>query len=122
MLILDKTFYEEKILWLISDVNKFKELNKDTALIKEGNLQHFVRKIIDKSLFNDNSYNKIYTGGSRPASIYGLPKTHKLLSNDFQDLLFCPIVSSVATCNYNLRTSQSSYTKWTLCERLIHLS
>ena len=34
--------------------------------------------------------------------IYDILKTHKLLSNNFQDLSFLPIVSSIATYNYNL--------------------
>ena len=99
IVILDKTFYEEKILKLISDVNKLKKLNEDPTLTREGHLQHFPRKIKDKSLFNDNTYKKIYPSGSTPATIYGLPKTHKLLSNDFQGR---PIVPSITAYNYNL--------------------
>ena len=59
-------------------------------------------KVKDKGSFDNNTYKKIYPSGSKPATIYGLPKTHKLLSNDFQDLSFRPIVSSIATYNYNL--------------------
>ena len=102
VVILDKQFYKEKILRLISDVNKFRKLNEDPALTREGQLQRFLRKIKDKGLFDDNTYKKIYPSGSKPATIYGLPKTHKLLSNDFQDLSFRPIVSSIATYNFNL--------------------
>ena len=102
VVILDKTFYEEKILELISDVNKFKKLNEDPTLTREGQLQRFLRKIKDKGLFDDNTYKKIYPSGSKAATIYSLPKIHKLLSNDFQDLSFHPIVSSIATYNYNL--------------------
>ena len=88
IVILDKTFYEEKILRLTSDVNKFRKLNEDPTLTREGQLQLFLRKIKDKGLFDDNTYKKIYPSGSKPATIYGLPKTYKLLSNDFQDLSF----------------------------------
>ena len=102
VVILDKTFYEEKILKLISDVNKFKKLNEDPALTREEQQQLFLRIIKDKGLFDDKTYQKIYSSGSKPATIYGLPKTHKLLSNDLQDLYFRPIVSSIATYNYNL--------------------
>ena len=115
VVILDKKFYKKKILRLISDVNKFRKLNEDPALTREGQLQRFLRKIKDKGLFDDNTFKKIYPSGSKPATIYGLPKTHKLLSNDFQDLSFRPIVSTIATYNYNLakflRASRSSYTK-----------
>ena len=84
IVILDKTFYEEKILRL----TKFRKLNEDPTLTREGQLQRFLRKIKDKGLFDDNTYKKIYPSGSKPATIYGLPKTYKLLSNDFQDLSF----------------------------------
>ena len=102
IVILDKTFYGEKILRLISDVNKFRKLNGDPTLTREGQLQRFLRKIKDEGLFDDNTYKKIYPSGFKPATIYGLPKTHKLLSNDFEDLSFHPIVYSIATYNYNL--------------------
>ena len=102
VVILDKTFYKEKILKLISDVNKFKKLNEDPTLTREEQLQLFLRIIKDKGLLDDKTYKKIYSSGSKPATIYGLPKTHKLLSKDLPDLYFCPIVSSTATYNYNL--------------------
>ena len=35
IVILDKTFYEEKILKLISDGNKFKKLNEDPAQLEK---------------------------------------------------------------------------------------
>ena len=41
VVILDKMFYEEKILRLISDVNKFRKLNEDPTLTREGQLQRF---------------------------------------------------------------------------------
>ena len=71
IVILDKTFYEKKILKLISDVNKFKELI-----------------ILFDDLFDDNTYKKIYPSCSKPVTIYGLAKVHNILSNDFQDLFF----------------------------------
>ena len=39
--------------------------------------------------------------GSKPASIYGLPKIHKLNSNK-DNLSIRPIISSIVTYNYNL--------------------
>ena len=55
----------------------------------------------DKQLFNDETYNKIYPSGSKRASIYGLPKIHKLNSNR-DNLYLRPIISSIGTYNYNL--------------------
>ena len=48
VVILEKEFYEEKILKLILDVNKFKKLNEDLTLTREGQLQPFLRKIKEK--------------------------------------------------------------------------
>ena len=48
VVILEKEFYEEKILKLIIDVNKFKKLNEDLTLTREGQLQPFLRKIKEK--------------------------------------------------------------------------
>ena len=47
--------------------------------MREGQLQRFLRKIKDKNLFDENMYKKIYPCGSKKATIYGLPKTHKML-------------------------------------------
>ena len=49
VVILDKTFYEKKILKLIIIVSKFKKLNEDHSLTREGQLQRYLRKI--KGLF-----------------------------------------------------------------------
>ena len=101
VVISDKTLYEEKILkLLIRDVNKLKKLNEDPTLTREGQLQRFLRKVKYKGLFDDNTHKKIYPSGFKPATIYGLSKTHKLLSNDFQNLSFRPIVSFIVTYNF----------------------
>ena len=77
-------------------------LNEDPTLTREGQLQHFLRKLKDKGLFDDNTYKKIHPSGSKPVTIYGLPKTQKVLPNDFPDISLCSIVSFIATYNYNL--------------------
>ena len=43
----------------------------------------------------------MYPCGSKPATIYGNPKTHKLKSKT-DKLTFCPIVSSIGTYNYKV--------------------
>ena len=64
-------------------------------------MQRFLRKIKDKNLFHENTYQKIYPCGSKPATTYGLPKTHKMLF-DSDDFSLRPIISSIGTYNYNL--------------------
>ena len=55
----------------------------------------------NKDFFTDESYDKIYPSGSKPGSIYGLPKIHKLNINK-DNLSLRPIISSTGTYNYNL--------------------
>ena len=61
----------------------------------------FLRKFKQKKLFNENECNKLYPSGSAPVRIYGTPKMHKFSSSDFFPKLR-PIVSSIATFDYNL--------------------
>ena len=55
----------------------------------------------NKGFFTDESYDKIYPSASKPASIYSLPKIHKLNINK-DNLSLRPIISSIGTYNYNL--------------------
>ena len=81
----DRDIYDRKILEIINGTKKFKKLEDNPMLTREGQLQRFLRKIKEKNLFDENMYKKIYPCGSKPAAIYGLPKTHKMLfdSDDF---------------------------------------
>ena len=101
VVILDRKIYDDCILELISDKSKFKKLNEDVTIKREGQLQRFLRKLKKDGCLNDVTYNKIYPNGSHPARIYGLPKMHKSFgSNNYPK--FRPIVSSIGTYNYNL--------------------
>ena len=76
-------------------------LNEDPTLKREASLQRFLRKLKQKSFFNEIEYDKLYPSGSASARIYGTPKMHKFSSsNSFPKLR--PIVSSIGTFNYNL--------------------
>ena len=65
----------------------------------EGQSERFFRKFFTKASFLQKSISKTYPSSSNPASIYGLPKTHKL---NVCDLFFCPLVSSIDIYNYQL--------------------
>ena len=67
----------------------------------EASLQRFLRKLKQKSFFNENEYHKLYPSGSAPARIYGAPEMHKFSSSDSFSKLR-PIVSSIGTFNYKL--------------------
>ena len=92
--ILDREEYVKKIYAIINDTSKFKKLPSDPTILREGQLQRFLRTLKNKGLFKDESYDKIYPSGSKPASIYGLPEIHKLNSskdNLSHPFLYIPI-------------------------------
>ena len=68
---------------------------------REASAQRFLRKLKQKSFFNENEYITLYPSGSAPACIYGTPKMHQFSSSDSFPKLR-PIVSSTGTFNYNL--------------------
>ena len=71
------------------------------TLKREASLQHFLRKLKEKNVFNEKKYNKFNPFGSAPTHIYGTPKMYNFSSSDSFPKL-CPIVSSMGTFNYNL--------------------
>ena len=101
VVILDRDIYDRKVLEIINDSAKFKKLKDNPTLTKEGQLQRFLRKIKDNNIFDENMNKKIYPCGSKPATIYGLPKTHKM-SFDSDGFSLRQVISSVGTYNYNL--------------------
>ena len=101
VIILDKSEYLKMVYEIVNDPNKFKKLDCDKTLKREGRLQRFLLKLKKKEFFNDVEYTKVYPQGSSVARIYGLPKLHKLKSaND--KLKVRPIVSCINSYNYGL--------------------
>ena len=64
-------------------------------------LPRFLRTLKNNKCLGDVEYEKIYPSGSSPAKIYGTPKMHKPFDSNSHGN-FRPIVSSIATYNYNL--------------------
>ena len=79
--ILEKEGYVKKIHAIISDTSEFKKVSSDPTILREGKLQRFLRTLKNKDFFTGESYDKIYPSSSKPASVYVLPKIHKLNSN-----------------------------------------
>ena len=76
VVILDRKLYNKAIEEIIADTSKFKKLNEDPTLKREASLRRFLRKLRQKSIFNEIEYNKLYPCGSAPAHIYGTPKMY----------------------------------------------
>ena len=103
VVVLDKVVYNKAMVDLLSDNSKFKKLESDLTLRREGQLQRFLRKLKKNGLLDCNIYREIYPTGSQPARLYGLPKLHKVKDPKTITPPFRPIVSSsIGIYNYNL--------------------
>ena len=67
VVILDQKPYDNAIQEIISDISKFEKLNEDPTQKREASLQHFLRKLKQKNVFNKNVYDKLHPSGSAPA-------------------------------------------------------
>ena len=101
VVILDRSDYDSGVLKIISDSTKFKPIKEDPTLLRESQLQWFLRKLKSNGHLDPKVYSKIYPSGSQPARIYGLPKMYKPRGPNSLPP-FRPIVSSIGTYNYEL--------------------
>ena len=74
--IIYRDVYIRKIFEIIKDPTKFKELSTDPTIIREYQLQRFLRSMKGKNIFTKENYEKIYPSGSKLAFICGTPKIH----------------------------------------------
>ena len=79
VVILDGADYNNKMSVILSDSTKFRMLNVDigTHILRlEDRLNQTLGSI--KSRIGETIYNHLYASGSRPGTMYGLPKIHKV--------------------------------------------
>ena len=74
-----------KLFWIQSA--KFKELKNDVTKKKEKKLQRLFRSLKKNNILHQLIYENIYSTGSAPAKICGLPKMHKC--GALRDLVPC---------------------------------
>ena len=101
VVVLNRADYIKGIFNIINDTHKFKEIDSDPTIVREGKLQRFLRDLKRNGKIDKDIYTNIYPSGSQPARIYGLPKMHKIQSPNAIPP-FRPIVSSLNTFNYQL--------------------
>ena len=81
VVILDKLDYENKMLTILNDQSKFKQLQNidplHLILRCEDKINRFLRQLKSSNTITPNTYTTLFTSGSTPGVIYGLPKTHK---------------------------------------------
>ena len=61
--ILNRGDYIKKLSDNISDTSKFKKLSADPTLLRDGQLQRFLRKLKNKKIFTKKVYDIIYSFG-----------------------------------------------------------
>ena len=97
--VMNKQDYITKVEDILNDATKFKTI-KDSAFSYitklEDKLSRLLRKLLKLKVITDDVFNKLFTSGSSPGILYGLPKTHK------PDVPIRPIISTIGTFNYKL--------------------
>ena len=100
--ILNKSDYLERMMEILSDIDKFKKLNVkpgkelNSLLQHEDKLVNFLKRV--KKSLGEEVYKRLYPQGSKPGVLYGLSKIHKPLVNNIPKLI--PILSALNTGTY----------------------
>ena len=97
VVLMNKVEYDNKMGNIVNDSSKFRLLNVDISshvLKLEDKLNRLLRSI--KDIIGEGFYNDLHVSGSKPGTLYGLPKIHKV-GNPLR-----PIISSIGTFSYNL--------------------
>jgi len=80
VVIVNKSDYINSIVTLISDRAKFSEVTdcvEKYSRKMEDKVNNFLRKLKDLNLLDSDLYKQLFTSGSGPGILYGLPKIHK---------------------------------------------
>ena len=100
VVIMDRTDYINKMDHILNDRSNFSKIHHSDPfknnLLLEDKLNRFLRKLLEKNCLNENEYKQLYSSGSNPGIMYGLPKVHK------PNVPLRPVLSSFKTHNYNL--------------------
>ena len=106
IVILDKDSYLKSAETLLKDSFKFKNIpiapNKDLNYIMnfEKRVTDLLKKLKNKNVISEETYNKLRPVGSKPGTLYGSAKVHKPLLNGLPP--FRPILSAIGTPTYKL--------------------
>ena len=63
VVILDRSDYDSGVLKITSDSTKFKPIKEDPTLLRESQLQRFLRKLKTNGHLDPKVYSKIYPSG-----------------------------------------------------------
>ena len=100
VVIINKQDYVQKMTTIISDCSKFCKLTHFDAFLTtlrlEDKVNRFLSKIKKLGIISDQIYKDLYSTGTSPGTLYGLPKIHKA------GLPMRPILAAYNTAVYKL--------------------
>ena len=99
IVLIDRTDYCSKMNDIISDRSKFKPMNDDCLKLifrLEDKLNRFLKNLKGLDVIDENCASQMFTSGSQPGILYGLPKVHK------DNYPLRPILSAIGTHSYKL--------------------
>ena len=80
IVILDKHDYLKKFNNILDDESKFKKIVTDPlrlTLNLEEKINRTLRKLLKNKIISEEIYKELFSSGSAPGILYGLPKIHK---------------------------------------------
>ena len=99
VVLMNKNDYVDKMNTILLDREKFVPITSDIykyILSHENKINNLLRKLLKDGIINDATFHNLYSSGSQPGVMYGLPKVHK------PECPLRPILSAIGTHNYNL--------------------
>ena len=99
IVLLNKSDYVEKMNNILHDRAKFVPVTSDPyayILKHEDKVNRVLRKFKTDGTIGESTFHSLYSSGSKPGVMYGLPKVHK------PECPLRPILSAIGTHNYNL--------------------
>ena len=99
VVLMNKNDYHDKMNTILLDREKFAPITSDIyayILRHEDKVNRQLRKLLKDGIINETTFHNLYSSGSKPGVMYGLPKVHK------PECPPRPILSALGTHNYNL--------------------
>ena len=99
IVLLNRHDYIDKMNIILQDSEKFSNITCDAysyILRHEDKVNRLLRKLQKEGAINEYTFHSLYSSGSQPGIMYGLPKVHK------PEVPLRPILSAIGTHNYNI--------------------
>jgi hypothetical protein len=99
--IMYKTDYQEAITSMLNDLTKYRSSRLNLTNTTQNELSAILSKIVKKNQLTQSQMNSLLEKYPVPPKIYGLPKLHKVTSNNSK-IVFRPITSFIKSPLYKI--------------------